>query len=232
MNDSGWIKLHRKIRASDLWPVTRPYSELEAWLDLLLTVDYSGEEIGTCRVTIRELAKRWNWQKDKVHRFLKTLTVRQQMRQKRDKNETLLAVENWDLYQQCETKVRQNRDAKRDKNPVSSYIKIKEDLKKIYSVDVDDIINHLNAVAGTSYQPETKETYSLILARAKEGYTNDNFITVIDKKAQEWKGDPKMGKYLRPKTLFASDKFEGYLNQPMTSSKMSERKKNEEYTGW
>jgi uncharacterized phage protein (TIGR02220 family) len=232
MSDSGWIILHRKIRSSDLWPITRPYSELEAWLDILLTVDFDGDNKGTCRITIRELAKRWDWNKNKVHRFLQALVVGQRVRQEWDKNGTLLTVENWDLYQRCGTRMGQKRDTKRDKKPVSSYIKIKEDLKKIYSVDVDEIVNHLNTVAGTSYQPETKETHSLILARAKEGYTNDNFITVIDKKAHEWKGDPKMGKYLRPKTLFAADKFEGYLNQPAATPRVPERKKNDEYTGW
>jgi hypothetical protein len=36
-------------------------------------------------------------------------------------------------------------------------------------------------------------------------------MTVIDKKCQEWLGDPKMQQYLRPETLFGT-KFEGYLN--------------------
>ena len=42
-------------------------------------------------------------------------------------------------------------------------------------------------------------------------YVFDDFKTVIDKKAKEWKGT-SMEKFLRPDTLFGT-KFESYLNQ-------------------
>jgi len=40
------------------------------------------------------------------------------------------------------------------------------------------------------------------------------FKVVIYKKCLDWKNDSKMNQYLRPATLFAASKFEGYLNQP------------------
>ena len=45
-----------------------------------------------------------------------------------------------------------------------------------------------------------------------DGYTVDDFKTVIYKKAKQWKNDARMCQYLRPETLFGS-KFEGYLNE-------------------
>ena len=74
-----------------------------------------------------------------------------------------------------------------------------------------EIIEHLNKRASTSYRPSTKKTQAIIRARLAEGFTIDNFKTVIDKKCDEWLGDEKMERYLRPETLF-SNKFEGYLN--------------------
>lgn len=73
-------------------------------------------------------------------------------------------------------------------------------------------IAYLNQKLGKSYKYVDKNT-KLVNARLKEGYTIDDFKTVIDKKVTEWKnGD--MAKYLRPETLFGT-KFDGYLNQPI-----------------
>ena len=65
-------------------------------------------------------------------------------------------------------------------------------------------------------RPSSKATQGHINARLAEGYTVENFYTVIDKKCAEWKGG-KMEQYLRPETLFGS-KFENYLNAPASPS--------------
>ena len=74
-----------------------------------------------------------------------------------------------------------------------------------------EIIDYLNIVLGTNYRYTTKKTQDSIKARLNEKFTVDDFKTVIDKKAKEWKGTD-MEIYLRPETLFGT-KFEGYLNQ-------------------
>jgi uncharacterized phage protein (TIGR02220 family) len=83
--------------------------------------------------------------------------------------------------------------------------------------NINNIIDHLNAKAGTSYRASSKATQGHINARLSEGYTVEDFYTVIDKKCLEWKGSD-MEKYLRPETLFGS-KFENYLNAPVTQRK-------------
>lgn len=77
--------------------------------------------------------------------------------------------------------------------------------------EIKEIIQYLNDVCGTRYRYQTKGTQEHINARLKEGYTVDDFKTVIDKKFEEWHGTD-MEKFLRPETLFAG-KFESYLNQ-------------------
>ena len=83
--------------------------------------------------------------------------------------------------------------------------------------NINNIIDHLNAKAGTSYRASSKATQGHINARLSEGYTVEDFYTVIDKKCLEWKGTD-MEKYLRPETLFGS-KFENYLNAPAVQRK-------------
>lgn len=78
-----------------------------------------------------------------------------------------------------------------------------------------EIIEYLNSVLGTKYKPTVEKNKSLIRARLREGFTVDDFKTVIDKKAQAWLWNRDMQQYLRPETLFGT-KFESYLNAPET----------------
>ena len=75
---------------------------------------------------------------------------------------------------------------------------------------IKTIVEYLNEKAETHYKPNTESTARHIRARLNEGFSVDDFFTVIDKKVAEWKGTD-MEKYLRPETLFGS-KFESYLN--------------------
>ena len=74
-----------------------------------------------------------------------------------------------------------------------------------------EIIEYLNLKTGSKFKPTTKPYVQAIRSRLKEGYTIDDFKTVIDKKCREWKGT-KLEKYLTPKTLFAPSHFDTYLN--------------------
>lgn len=84
--------------------------------------------------------------------------------------------------------------------------------KKYSSLPITEIITYLNSKANANYRESSKKTKDLIKARFNEGYRLDDFIRVIDIKAEEWRNDPIWSKYLRPETLFGP-KFESYLNQ-------------------
>ena len=85
----------------------------------------------------------------------------------------------------------------------------KEKRKETYAL----IIGRLNEKAGTNYKPSSKATQEYINGRLNDGYTLEDFYTVIEKKCTEWMGT-KMEGYLRPQTLFAPANFENYLNAP------------------
>lgn len=82
-----------------------------------------------------------------------------------------------------------------------------------------NIVEYLNDKAGTRYKPTTKKTQTLIKARLKEGFTVDDFKTVINNKVKEWKGS-EWEKFLRPETLFGT-KFESYLNQKVVPKRVN-----------
>ena len=98
--------------------------------------------------------------------------------------------------------------------------RIEED--KDIDKDIDNkvyisIVEYLNQKAGTRYRATSSKTKTAIHARLEEGFTEEDFRTVIDKKCAEWIGT-EWEKFLRPETLFGT-KFESYLNAKVTNGK-------------
>jgi len=82
-----------------------------------------------------------------------------------------------------------------------------------------EIVDYLNNATNSNYRHTTEATNKLIKARIKEGFTLEDFKTVIDKKVLLWAKDLKMSAYLRPETLFGN-KFESYLNEIIPNAKI------------
>lgn len=109
---------------------------------------------------------------------------------------------------------------KSDNSLLSKVTPTKETLtkeKKILSgkhprrpVPFSEIVSYLNEKTGTNYRPTTGTTKAAIRARFNEGFSLEDFKTVIDAKVAEWSTDAKMVQFLRPQTLFGT-KFESYL---------------------
>lgn len=85
------------------------------------------------------------------------------------------------------------------------------------------IVDYLNEKSGKSFRPAGKDTQKHINARLAEGFTVDDFKTVIDNMCSKWKGS-EMDEYLRPSTLFGT-KFENYLNSKATTKTTKDNKK-------
>lgn len=73
-----------------------------------------------------------------------------------------------------------------------------------------EVLNLLNRHTGRHYRPENG-TLGPIMARLKDGHTLRELRAVVALQARQWKGDPKMDYYLRPKTLFGVDNFANYV---------------------
>jgi uncharacterized phage protein (TIGR02220 family) len=75
---------------------------------------------------------------------------------------------------------------------------------------VREILDYLNKKLSTHYRSDVG---GFISGRIRDGFTTDDFKRVIDKKYIQWSKDPKMCKFLRPKTLFSPEHFQEYLNE-------------------
>lgn len=96
--------------------------------------------------------------------------------------------------------------------------KEKDKDKELYK----SIVDYLNEKTGKCFRSSSKKTRSVIRARLEEGFTLEDFKTVIDKKCIDWLNDSKMDEYLRPETLFGT-KFEGYLNAKNSPKKQGRK---------
>lgn len=102
------------------------------------------------------------------------------------------------------------------------------------STDVDvwslsrSVLSYLNSKAGSTWRVDDVVGVRLISDLSHQGYTEEQMKTVIDKKCDEWLGDPKMEHYLRPSTLFKPDNFVKYLNAPDSARRQKQEQDAEE----
>ncbi len=123
----GWVKLHRKMMDNFLYEQVRVFSPFEAWMDILMNVNYSDSKvlikgivydvkIGESLKSLDTWAKRWRWSKSKVRRFLKTLEDDGMIQVINEGVTTRLIVLNYEIYQGTDSveptprKPRQNKE--------------------------------------------------------------------------------------------------------------------------
>ncbi|MCI8647896.1 MAG: hypothetical protein HFE76_14145 [Firmicutes bacterium] len=105
----GFIKVYREICDNPLWNM-KPFSKAQAWIDLLLLTNHTDSDIligntklhvkrGQVFRAIHTLEERWGWSRKKVREFLKFLETEKMATAKGTAKGTLIAIENWDLYQ-------------------------------------------------------------------------------------------------------------------------------------
>jgi uncharacterized phage protein (TIGR02220 family) len=84
--------------------------------------------------------------------------------------------------------------------------------KKVVSKDAEALLICLNEQAGRNYRP-VKSNLSRLQALLADGYTFQEVEQVIARKCLEWRDNPQMEQYLRPKTLFSAENFSNYFGQ-------------------
>ncbi len=80
----------------------------------------------------------------------------------------------------------------------------------VVSQEARAALEHFNAVADRRYQAKPTALQN-INARLADGYSVADLQLVADFKTAHWAADLKMSEYLRPMTVFAPQKFDGYL---------------------
>lgn len=107
----GWVMIHRKIKSNWLFIEKRVFSDFEAWIDLILSVNHCDNifKFGESRVrvkrgsmitSIRGLSGRWKWSNTKVKNFLKLLQKEKMITYKSDSKKTILSIVNYSIYQE------------------------------------------------------------------------------------------------------------------------------------
>lgn len=81
-----------------------------------------------------------------------------------------------------------------------------------------EAIEFLNAKAGKRFpvylgSGELSKSSTMVLRLLRDGHELDDIKSVIAMKCREWKGQPRMRPYLRPKTLFGPENFEQYVGE-------------------
>ena len=79
---------------------------------------------------------------------------------------------------------------------------------------IEAVIEHLNKVSHKRFTTKSVATNRHISARRREGATLENFEHVCEVKCNQWIGT-QMEIFVRPATLFNSEKFWGYANEPL-----------------
>ena len=105
----GWFRIHRKLLEHPLW-LRKPFTPGQAWVDLIglatykpTYIDIRGNQIdlnrGDVGWSIRRLARRWKWSRNKVTRFLKWLENEHQIETQKTHVSAVITITNYERYQ-------------------------------------------------------------------------------------------------------------------------------------
>lgn len=234
-NGNGYISLHRSIQKHWIYEEKRKFSKYEAWLDLLMMVNYKDNKTlqdgqlvevkrGERITSIRQLMDRWDWSNTKVVNFLNLLSQDEMITfEITPKKKTLIKIVKYEQYQGFEvvdqseekTQERQSKDSETTQNNINNK-ENKENKDNKENIPYSEIIDYLNLKANKKFK-NVESNKKLIRARWAEGQRLEDFEKVIDNMVINWQGKTftngqKGDNYLQPSTLFGN-KFEGYRNQ-------------------
>ena len=111
----GWLSLLRSIQEHWLWK-DRPFSKGQAWIDLLLSVNFEKKKIyfdgilvevdrGQTITSQLKLSERWGWGREKVKHFLNTLQSDTMISYKTSNKASIITICNYnDLQIQASNK--------------------------------------------------------------------------------------------------------------------------------
>lgn len=168
----GWIKLYRQL--TDNWIWNDP-DKFRAWIDILLMVNHEDREIefnghvitihaGQKLTSLKKLADRWGWTRNRVDRFLGTLSETGMVTANRTPNGTVLTVVNWEVYQG-------ERDSKRDSKRASNEA-THEAQTRMYKNDKESIRTRARGRA-SKIKPQERD-YDMDALELKLRATNNN----------------------------------------------------------
>ena len=164
---SGWIKIHRCISNHWIYTEKRSFSRFEAWIDILMTVNFSDAQVlikgklyqvkrGQSILSMENWAKRWNWDKSKVRRFMELLQKDSMIEIKTDNITTQLTVCNYESYQDerhtKETQTKRKRTSNEfQTTPIKEEEERKEEKKQFKAPTVAELKNEFPNIDAESF---------------------------------------------------------------------------------
>ena len=221
--DNGWIKLHRKL---EKWEWYQDSKTFHLFIHLILQANHQPKkwrgimiERGQFITGLHSLKSQTGISIQSTRTSLERLKSTSEITIKTTNKYSIVTICKYNEYQDDKREINKQTNKLTNKQltnnqqqPIIKELNKEEDTMSGKPDFVAEVIKFLNLSVRKNYKLNTPKTKALIASRVKEGFTLDNFKTVIAKKSLEWAGDAKMEKYLRPETLFGT-KFESYLNQ-------------------
>ncbi|MGB5856520.1 MAG: conserved phage C-terminal domain-containing protein [Oceanisphaera sp.] len=120
---------------------------------------------------------------------------------------------NADYHAECDAEDLNNKTTKQSKDlntscPVSGETGPHQENKH---AGADAVIDCLNKTVGSRYQKKPSSRKP-INGRLNEGHSAQDLQLVVAFKHEHWANNPEFSQYLRPATLFGTEKFNGYLS--------------------
>lgn len=242
MAKQGYIKLYRQISETAIWIDS---DKIRLWLWCLFKCNFKESEclIGNQVIKLskgqfvtgrKSLELEFNKGVDKekvvsgktLYRWLEIFEKMKMLSIKKTNKYSIITVLNWNSYQGNVQQVSNKCPADvQQMSTVEECIKNDKNDKEL----LKDIVEYLNGKTGKSFKSTTQETMKHINGRINEGYTLEDFKSVIDTKVSQWKNDKNMNKFLRPSTLFSPTNFENYLNEKGDTNETTKRDTSKDY---
>lgn len=218
----GYIKLWRKSLDSSTW---QNHDVFRFWVWCLMKASHKScvQIVGRQEVKIepgqfvfgRKIASlECGLSERTIRTCLSTIKTTSNVTIKTTNKFSIITIINWERYQSVENEIDQQID-QQTVHKVTTNKKYKNKRKEILGQlgqnPTLEVIEYLNQKAGKNFKPNGANA-KFINARLGEGATVEQCKSIIDAKVNEWAGDEKMSKFLRPETLFNQTKFESYLN--------------------
>ena len=200
----GWIKLHRKITECSIWDSDEPFDRRSAWMDLVMMVNHEEKRIlfngkiinvkaGSKITSVRKLADRWHWSRNKTLRFLVLLESENMIIKESDHNRTLLTIVNYGKYQgQWDSDGDSDGDTNGDSHGAQTRNKRNKEIKKknIYGTNQNVLLTDEEFEKIKTQFPDyqTKiDDLSFYLASTGKKYSS-HYMTILNWARKESKG--------------------------------------------
>jgi len=187
--NGNWIKLNRKLKDHWLYKRKDPFTKLEAWIDILMTVNYEDKMVNLCGdqvmckagesiLSLDSWGMRWRWNKSRVRRFFRALKSDTMIDTITERKTTHLRVINWETYQ---SKCNNNETITERKTTPTKEVKERKNTCKRKSITREEY--------DSSLQSFREEKHSEWIAELSLEFPELNILKTLKKLTAFWSTD-------------------------------------------